>query len=116
MDSALTALAGGAIGSLITLGATAGVRVAAARREIETNDRLVAQLNDDLEQWVIDDTARLRQELRGLRNDLNKRNLFYSGEYAFGLGAAKGRALQAYRDQERLAIRQAAAIRERETW
>jgi hypothetical protein len=94
MAGALTALAGGAIGSLVTLAATAGVRFYAARGEIETHSRLVDDLNEDLERWVVDDTARLGRELRDLRNDLNKRNAFYSGEYGIpardreGAGAA----------------------------
>jgi hypothetical protein len=116
MAGAPTALAGGAIGSLVTLAATAGVRFYAARGEIETHDRLVDDLNEDLERWVVDDTARLVRELRDLRNDLNKRNAFYSGEYGFQLGTAKERALQAYRDQETRASREAATIPDREGW
>jgi hypothetical protein len=92
------------------------VRFSAARGEIETHDRLVDDLNEDLERWVVDDTARLKRELRDLRNDLNKRNLFYSGEYGFQLGIAKERALQSYRDQETRALREAAALHDHEGW
>ena len=111
MNESILALAAGAVGSVVTLGATAGVRFFAARSEIETNDRRVAELDRDLERWVTDDHVRLKRELRDLRNDLSGRNLFYSGEYGYRLGLAKERALQVYRDHEDRATREWAAIR-----
>jgi len=55
-------------------------------------------------------------EQRGLRNDLNARGMYYSGEYGYLLGLAKERALQAYRDQETRARREAARILDAEGW
>jgi hypothetical protein len=116
MDNTLLALAAGAIGSVVTLAATGGVRFLTARNEIEANDRLIDELNEDLERWVADDDVRLRRELRDIRAQLAARGMFQSGEYSYLLGVAKERALQAYRDQETRAQREAALIRDRENW
>ena len=116
MDDAVVALAAGAIGSVVTLAATGGVRFLTARHEIDANDRLIDELNEDLERWVADDDVRLRRELRDVRNNLSARGGFHSGEYGYQLGVTKERALQAYRDQETRAQREAALIRDRENW
>jgi hypothetical protein len=113
---AFLVIAGGAIGALITLAATVGVRFMAARHEIETHDRLVHDLNEDLERWVADDHVRLRRELAGLRNDLSARKLYYSGEYGYVLGLAKERALETYRDEETRALRESARVFDQEAW
>jgi hypothetical protein len=53
VDAFLVSLAAGAIGAIITLAATVGVRFMAASREITTNDRLVRDLDEDGEDGLI---------------------------------------------------------------
>ncbi len=102
----LAALAGGAIGVLLTWLA----RLTTVGREIRAHDRAIRRLEDHLERWVCDETPRLRRELSKLRNNLSKDNIFYSGEYGDRLALAKEAALQAYRDQENVARAQAEEI------
>lgn len=110
------ALAAGAVGSLLTLGVAAAARFASARREIDVHDRQVADLDDDLARWIVDDDLRLRRQLRHERDALSATGMFYSGEYGWRLGLAKEQALQAYRDQRLRAERSAALILDREGW
>jgi hypothetical protein len=110
------ALTGGAIGSLLTAVIGFGVRASAIPGEVEENDWSARERNDDLESWVSDRTRRLRAELATITDELNARNLFYSGAHASALARAKELALHEYRDQERQARRDIAAIRGRERW
>jgi hypothetical protein len=57
----LLALAAGASGSLITLGAQGVFRYYAARHEIGSHDRIVCDLEGDLERWIVDDDVQLRR-------------------------------------------------------
>jgi hypothetical protein len=110
----LVALVGGAVGSVVTwLIAYAG-RVSAVKREVAANDRALRVLDDHLETWVGDDTVRLQRQLHEISEELNKRNLLWSGEHGFQIALAKEKALQSYRDQERTARSQEAEIGARE--
>jgi hypothetical protein len=110
----LVALAGGAVGTILTsLIAYAG-RVGAVGREVAANNRALRVLDDHLETWVADDTMRLQRQLNAISEELNKRNLLWSGEHGFQIALAKEKALQSYRDQERTARSQVADIGARE--
>lgn len=116
MSTWLVALAGGAVGSLLTFALTLGGRVLAARREIDATDRFVRDRDEDLASWVSDRSLALERELAETTEDMNKENLFYSGAHAVALARLKERALHEYRDQERQAQRDVALAGERETW
>lgn len=107
-------LLAGAIGSVVTIGAAALLRLIAARLEIDSTDRRVQELDEDLERWVSDDHLRLKRALTAIRDNLSARNLFWSGQYYFEIGGAKERALQSYRDQQSRAERDRWRILERE--
>jgi hypothetical protein len=110
----IVALAAGAIGSVVTAAFAFGARLSRIGREIESNDRALRILDRHLETWVSDATVDLVRELRDIRNDLNARGLFHSGEYGFQVALAKERALHRYRDQERTAQSHADEIQARE--
>jgi hypothetical protein len=65
---------------------------------------------------VADEHPRLKRDLEEIRDRLNSRNLFYSGQHTFEVGREKERTLHFYRDQERQAQRDVARVRESEGW
>lgn len=115
MSTWLIALAAGAIGSVLTALLGLSGRLSTARREIDLNDRFVAERDEDLASWISDRSLALERELAAKTEEMNKENLFYSGAHANALALIKERALHEYRDQERQAQRDAALARERET-
>jgi len=112
----LVALAGGAVGSLVTATLAVSGRLLAARREIDATDRFVQDRDEDLASWIADRSLALERELAETTEELNKQNLFYSGAHGVALARLKERALHEYRDQERQAQRDVALARGRETW
>lgn len=110
----LLALGAGAIGAVLTGLIAYGSRLLRIGAEVEANDRALRILDRHLETWVADATVDLVRELRDVRNELNKRGLFNSGEYGYQIGLRKEQALHRYRDQERTAQAQADEIRARE--
>ena len=74
------AVVGGAIGTSLTGLFVGGARILAAWREVAAHERAVRERDEDLEQWVVDETVRLTRGLRQKVDELNARNLFYSGE------------------------------------
>jgi hypothetical protein len=112
----LIALAGGAVGSVLTAALAFGGRLLAARREIDATDRFVVDRDEDLASWVADRSLALERELAAKTEELNKENLFYSGTHGTALALIKEQGLHEYRDQERQAERDIAVARERETW
>jgi hypothetical protein len=59
----LIALAGGAVGSILTAALAFGGRLLAAWREIDAIDRFVADRDEDLASWVADRSLALEREL-----------------------------------------------------
>lgn len=116
MSTWLVALAGGAVGSLLTAALAVGGRLLAARREIDATDRFVSERDEDLASWVADRSLALERELAEKTEELNKENLFYSSTHGVALARLKERALHQYRDQERQAQRDIALAKERESW
>jgi hypothetical protein len=110
------ALAGGAIGSILTVGAGLMRRAAAVPSEVERNDADAAERNDDLMMWVADHHRQLGAELTRTRNEMAAAGQQYSGAYPQSMAQRKSQALRCYRDQERQARRDVAIIRAREDW
>lgn len=73
--------------------------------DVRQHNRIVGELDEDLEAWVLDNDLRLKRELEAIRDDHNSRNTLYSSFRLQDQARAKERALQAYRDQERRAQR-----------
>jgi hypothetical protein len=116
MNDLVIALAGGAVGSLVTWGFGLAARWRAIPSEIEEHDRLARHRDEDLAQWVADDHLRLSRELSGIVVEKAAVGLLYSGSLASALNFAKERALHAYRDQERQALRFVDELAAQETW
>lgn len=110
----LTALAGGAVGALLTGVIGAFVWTWGVPADVEEHDRLIAERDEDLATWLADERLRLNRERGKIIEELNKQNLLYSSERLHQLALAKERALHAFRDQERAARRFAAEIAARE--
>ncbi len=94
MDGLIIAIAGGTAGVFLTL-------MAGVPRAVRDHDRLVAQTDEDLAQWVSDECVRLERALSGHLNSAGKQ--LYSGAYLRGIAHLKEEALHLYRDQERQA-------------
>lgn len=101
------ALAGGSVGSVITL--AVGVP-----EQVRHDDRRIRDLDDDLAQWIADEMVRLEREAVVLRNRLASEGQLEAGTYLVQLAHLKEGALHAYRDQERAAERARGAIRDSE--
>jgi hypothetical protein len=94
MNALLVAIAGGSTGAILTL--LSGIPEA-----IRNHDRLVAQTDEDLAQWVSDECVQLERELRRHQNEAGRK--LDAGSYLTGVAVLKEGALHRYRDQERLA-------------
>lgn len=116
MSDLVLALAGGAVGSVVTWAFGLSTRWRAIPGEVEEHDRLARHRDEDLEQWVADDHLRLQRELAGIVVEKAAVGLLYSGSLASAMNLAKERALQAYRDQERQAQRFIDGLAASETW
>lgn len=101
------ALAGGSVGSLITL--AVGVP-----EHVRHDDRRIRDLDAELAQWVADEMVRLERDAVGLRNRLAAEEQLNAGTYLVQLAHLKEGALHAYRDQQRAAERRRSAIRDSE--
>jgi hypothetical protein len=73
--------------------------------DVRQHDRIVGELDEDLEAWVLDDDLRLKRELEAIRDEHNSRGMLYSSFRLKDQAEAKERALRAYREQERRAQR-----------
>jgi hypothetical protein len=94
------ALAGGAIGSAITIVAGQLARARLAWAEVEVHDEQAAECNEQLFVWVDDRTRELVIEMRDTTEQFNARGAVHSSLHANALTEAKARALHEYRDQE----------------
>jgi hypothetical protein len=113
-DTLWIALAGGAIGSVLTALVAYGAKFWAARSEIANHDQAARSRDEDLASWVSDRSVVLRRQLREISELHNADNLYWSSEHANALARAKERALHEYRDQERQALRDVTHLREGE--
>jgi hypothetical protein len=112
----LVALAGGAIGAVVTGIGFAIVWLSAVPGEVARHDRLAKALDEDLERWVADAHRRLRQDLSRVTNRMNARGQFYSGPHLVARAETKTRALQRYRNRLSRAERALAHLIGEEGW
>jgi hypothetical protein len=112
----LEAIAGGAIGAVITLAVGLAVWLWRARGDVTSHDRLIADRDDDLATWVADEQVWLDRALRRIDDLLAARGILDSGERPWQRGMAAEDALHRWRDQEREARRLVADLRGRESW
>jgi hypothetical protein len=113
-DTLWIALAGGAVGSIITALIAYGAKFVSARSDVLAHDRGARERDQDLKSWVADRSVALQQELREITDAMSTQNLSYSSAYGKAFARAKERALEEYRDQERQALRDVARMREAE--
>jgi hypothetical protein len=101
------ALAGGAIGALLTGVAWCLVKLGGFPGDIRRHDFEGRVVNEDLELWAIDEYRRLRRELRRIENSPPKgrTDWIYSGAYGNARSAAKTEALHRWRDRLHVAER-----------
>lgn len=114
MADVLVALGAGAIGSLITLGATGVGKFLAARTEVLIHDDDARERNEQLVIWVDDETQKLVRQLASIQEEFNARNLLTSSLHDQARVQAKADALHRYRDEESRARLDVAALRARE--
>jgi hypothetical protein len=100
MSDVTVALAGGAIGSVITAGLTQVGRARVAWSEVTLHDQQATQRNDQLVAYADDGTQKLVRELSTVAEDHNARNTLRSSKCLADLAARKGEALHRYRDEE----------------
>lgn len=103
------AVAGGSIGTLLTL-------LSSVPEQIRHHDRQIGDVDGDLAQWVADEMVRLERAAKGHQATTAAAGQLYAGSYLTGLAHLKEQALHAYRDQEVGAERKRSAIRDSEGW
>jgi len=89
----MTALAGGAIGALLTALVAVFVWLFRVPGDVDEHDRLTCDRDEDLATWVADEKLWLDRERERIINELNARGLLHSGERLSQLAKAKERAL-----------------------
>lgn len=109
-----SALAGSAIGVLLTAFVALLVWLGRVPGDVEEHDRLTRDRDEDLATWVADEKLRVDLERDQILKELAARNAIFSGDRLWKLAKAKERALHAYRDQERQAYRFSAGLAGRE--
>jgi hypothetical protein len=114
MPTWLVAILGGAVGSVVTASIAWSGRFFRAHGEVEAHDRFVAERDEDLASWVSDRSLSLWRELNAMTEEMNKKNLFYSGAHGLAISLLKVRAPQQYRDQERRVRRDVALVEQAE--
>jgi hypothetical protein len=119
VNELVTALAGGAIGSLIT----AGVRYAAIPSEVRQHDRQIAEIDWDLDRFAADEYARLRNVVlpevlppTGVTHLVLEPNARTPPERAKQYTNAIAYSIQLYRDHEHGRITQYVDIVASEKW
>jgi hypothetical protein len=100
MSGLVTALAGGAVGSLIVLASSQIGKVLAARGEVRLHDLEARERNQQLVIWVDDETQKLVREMAGVKEHFSAGGAFASGHHRGDLADRKAGALHRYRDQE----------------
>jgi len=99
-QDATLALAGGAIGAVLTVVLAQAGRAYLAWAEVTMHNEEAAEINSDLAAWVDDRTIALEHELKRRTGDANSKGLLYSGGHGVSRAHAKADALQDYRDRE----------------
>jgi hypothetical protein len=109
MDLLVAALAGGAVGAAIAA-------LARVPSQVRTHDRLVGEYDEELGNWVADESVRLERELNRVTRRFAESNETGEEAHARALAQVREESLRAYRDSERAARHQRAALRDTEGW
>jgi hypothetical protein len=113
-ETLLIALAGGAIGAVLTGLTWLVVRLASVPGDLRAHDYAVKVLNEDVELWVADTYRELVQKLRGISNTQGLH--IESGSHLNARSAAKTDALHRWRDRLHIAERDLVAVQSQEYW
>jgi hypothetical protein len=103
------ALAGGSVGSILTL-------LGSVPAQVRTHNRLVREANADLEQWVADEFIRTKRNRVRRLHELKDRGMAEAAARREAEPAVREDALHLYRDQATRAERRRAELRDGEGW
>ena len=81
---------------------------------VKRHDRLIRQECEDLITWARDDTQKEATALDDVKEDMNQRNLLYSGAYGKELRRVRDEFARRWRDRKRATDRKLAEIEEAE--
>ena len=109
MDLLVAALAGGAAGAAIAA-------LARVPSQVRAHDRLVGEYDEELGNWVADESVRLERELMRATRRLTESDETGEHAHARALAQVKEESLRAYRDSELAAWNQRTALRDTEGW
>jgi len=109
MEPLIAALAGGAVGAALA----ALARVPA---QVRANNRLMDEYDQELGNWVADESVRLERELKRVTKRYTESGKQGEIGHARALAQVKEESLCAYRDSELAAEHRRAALRDREGW
>jgi hypothetical protein len=109
MEPLVAALAGGAVGA--ALAALARVPV-----QVRAHNRLVGECDEELGNWVADESVRLDRELKRVTRRVSESERRGGEGHARALAQAKEESLRAYRDAELAARHKRNALRQAEGW
>jgi hypothetical protein len=109
MDPLVSALAGGAVGAAI-----AGL--ARVPAQVRSHNRLVGEYDEELGNWVADESVRLQRELKRVTRRFAESDAQGEAAHARALAQVKEESLRAYRDSLLTAEQQRRALRDSEGW
>jgi hypothetical protein len=109
MDPLVSALAGGAVGAAI-----AGL--ARVPAQVRSHNRLVGEYDEELGNWVADESVRLERELKRVTRRFAESDAQGEAAHARALAQVKEESLRAYRDSLLTAEQQRRALRDSEGW
>jgi hypothetical protein len=109
MEPLVAALAGGAAGAAIAT-------LARVPWMVRTHNRLVGEYDEELGNWVADESVRLQRELKRTTRRFADSGQTGGRVHAEALAQAKEESLRAYRDSELAAKHRRAALRDGEGW
>jgi hypothetical protein len=97
----VSAVAIAAFAALTTLLLRLTEPVAVARREVREHNLSSLHASEDVASWVRDEHQALGRRLTEIDEELNRRNLYYSGERGHRINEAKRDQARRWRDRER---------------
>jgi hypothetical protein len=109
MDPLVSALAGGAVGATI-----AGL--ARVPAQVRSHNRLVGEYDEELGNWVADESVRLQRELKRVTRRFAESDSRGETAHARALAQVKEESLRAYRDSLLTAEHKRRALRDSEGW
>jgi hypothetical protein len=109
MELLVAALAGGAVGAAIAA-------LARVPSHVRAHNRLVAEYDEELGNWVADESVRLERELKRATRRFAETDETGESAHARALAQVKEESLRAYRDAELAARNRRTALRDTEGW